>query len=374
MPHYLREVLIALVCLGCVAVLAIWARRLCGSMRRWALALLTVAAVAMLSFAAVAPMRVSRRVPRPVLYVIKGGGIFVGGSLLYALAAAAAIRTAAPYLPSRRRAVQLLTGAAVATPAAVAGAAYILRNDLRINETEVRIKGLPADLNGLRLVQLSDIHLSPLVSEAFLSRAVDAANECRAHIALVTGDLITSGGDPLDACLRQLSRLRSDAGTYGCLGNHEVYADAEEYVTREGAKLGMQFLRRQSRSLRFGSAVLQLSGVDYQQRHEPYLTGAEKLIVPGDLNVLLSHNPDVIPKAAELGFDLTISGHTHGGQVTFEVLHPGLNPARMFTEYIYGLYHVGDKSGYVTRGVGTIGVPMRLCAAPEVALIRLCAT
>jgi predicted MPP superfamily phosphohydrolase len=262
----------------------------------------------------------------------------------------------------------------VAGPAAIAAAAFVQRNDLRVREIEVPVKGLPADLDGLRMVQLSDIHLSPLVNESLLARAVDAANECRAHIALVTGDLVTREGDPLDACLRQLSRLRSDAGTYGCLGNHERYAGAEEYVTLEGARLGMRFLRQETRALQFGSAALQLSGVDYQRREKPYLEGAGALVARDRFNVLLSHNPDVIAKAAELGFDLTVGGHTPGGQVTFELLHPGLNPARLYTPYVYGLYQLGSKSAYVTRGIGTIGVPMRLCAVPEVALIRLCAT
>jgi predicted MPP superfamily phosphohydrolase len=222
-------------------------------------------------------------------------------------------------------------------------------------------------------VQLSDIHLSPFLTEEELARAVDMANGARAHLALVTGDLITAHGDPLDACLRQLARLRSDAGTLGCLGNHEIYAGVEEEATQKAARLGIRFLRQESERLRFGSAALNLTGVDYQKMGTEYLRGAERWIVPAETNVLLSHNPDVFDVAAEQGWDLTISGHTHGGQISVEILHQQLSASRFFTPYVYGLFRKGRSSVWVTRGIGTVGVPARIGAPPEVALLRLCA-
>ena len=93
---------------------------------------------------------------------------------------------------------------------------------------------LPKDLDGLRIVQITDIHLSPFLSEREFAAAIDMANETRANIALVTGDLITRPGDPLDACLRQLARLRADAGVLGCLGNHEIYTRRRELCHRTG--------------------------------------------------------------------------------------------------------------------------------------------
>ena len=152
-----------------------------------------------------------------------------------------------------------------------------------------------------------------------VERAVAMANETRAQVALVTGDLITTTGDPLDGCLEALAGLRADAGVFGCLGNHELYARAEEHTVREGAKRGLRFLRNDTSVLRFGNATLNLAGVDYQSLREPYLVGADQLVVTGALNVLLSHNPDVFPVAAEQGYALTISGHTHGGQVRLEI-------------------------------------------------------
>jgi predicted MPP superfamily phosphohydrolase len=88
----------------------------------------------------------------------------------------------------------------------------------------------------------------------------------------------------------------------------------------------------------------------------------------------LSHNPDVFPVAASQGYDLTIAGHTHGGQVNFEILHRNMNVARAFTPYVRGLYREGNSSVYVSSGIGTIGVPVRIGAPAEIAVLRLCAT
>ncbi len=123
-------------------------------------------------------------------------------------------------------------------------------------------------------MQLSDIHLSAFLSEKDLARVIDSANELRPHLTLVTGDLITAAGDPLDACLRQLARLRADAGILACMGNHENYAMAEDYTERQGARLGIPFLRGRAQPLRFGDAVLNVAGVDYQRSGKTYLRDA----------------------------------------------------------------------------------------------------
>jgi predicted MPP superfamily phosphohydrolase len=274
--------------------------------------------------------------------------------------------------PVRRRLLNATGGALVAAPFALVGyGAYIERLDFRVREVDIPIPNLHADLDGLRLVHLSDIHLSAFLSERDLARVIDSAKELRAHLALVTGDLITGAGDPLDACLRQISRLRADAGILGCMGNHEVHADVESYAEAQGARLGIQFLRSRAQQLRFGDAVLNVAGVDYQRSAKDYLPDAEKMVAPGAFNMLLSHNPDVFPVAARQGYDLTLAGHTHGGQVAVEILGQSINPARFFTPFVYGLFRRGAAAAYVTRGIGTIGVPVRVGAPPEIALLRL---
>jgi predicted MPP superfamily phosphohydrolase len=281
----------------------------------------------------------------------------------------------ASHSPARRKFLLAARGAVLGAPAVAAGyGVFIERSDLRLRTVDVPVRGLPRDLNGLRLVQVSDIHLSPYLTRSELRRAIDMANESRPDIALVTGDLISMVGDPLDDCLQELKRLRAGAGVVGCLGNHEVYTGTSDYITRQGARIGIDFLRSANRVFRFGDASVNIAGVDYQKFHADYLVGAEKLIQPGMPNILLSHNPDVFPVAAAKGFDATISGHTHGGQITAEILDHNISIARFYTRYVYGLYRRGDASVFVTRGIGTVGLPARLGAPPEVALIRLCAT
>ncbi|HUI76502.1 MAG TPA: metallophosphoesterase [Bryobacteraceae bacterium] len=275
---------------------------------------------------------------------------------------------------SRRRALQAAGGVLMASPlAAIAYGALVERTNFHIRETDIPLKGLPQDLDGLRILQLSDIHLGLFLSEKELARVIDAALELRPHIAFATGDFISTFGDPLEACIQQLARIKADAGMLGCLGNHEYYAHVEPLATELAARAGIRILRGEAQQLRFGSAVVNVAGVDYQRvANKPhYLREAAGLVYPGALNVLLSHNPDVFPVAARQGYHLTLAGHTHGGQVTVEILDQTINPARFFTPYVRGLYRLDEAAEYVTRGIGTIGIPARIGEAPEVTLLRL---
>ena len=283
-------------------------------------------------------------------------------------------RRAPEFRSPRRKFLRAAGAALVAGPVAATGFGILMRNRIRISEMKIPIPNLPKDLDGLRIVQVTDVHLSPFLSESEFARAIDMANETRAHIALMTGDLISRVGDPLDACLKHLARLRADAGVIGCLGNHEIYTKTEDYVTLQAARAGIKFLRFESKVLQFGNAEINFAGVDYQNYQKDYLVGAEQLVKPGAFNVMLSHNPDVFPVAASQGYDLTIAGHTHGGQVNFEILHQNMNIARYYTPYVRGLYREGISSIYVSSGIGTIGVPVRIGAPPEISLLQLCAT
>lgn len=281
----------------------------------------------------------------------------------------------AKFQPQRRTFLRTASLALCAAPVAVFAVGVLQRDKFQLVEIDLPVAGLAKDLEGLRLLQMTDIHLSTFLSEAQLARAVDMANAARADLVLVTGDLITRGGDPLDACLRQLARLKSPRGPIlGCLGNHEIYAGTEDYTTLAGRRLGMEFLRSQTSLMRFGDAAINFVGVDYQRMHSDYLAGIEQLIVPGMPNILLSHNPDVFPVAANKGFVATISGHTHGGQVNVEILHENINPARLITPYTKGLYREGNAAIYVSSGIGTIGIPARVGVPPEITVLRLCAT
>jgi predicted MPP superfamily phosphohydrolase len=276
--------------------------------------------------------------------------------------------------PGRRRVLTAAGNVLVAAPVVALGyGTFIERSHFGVKEIDVPLPGLASGLEGLRILQLSDIHLGAFLSERELARVIDASNELRPQLAVVTGDLISSKGDPLDACIRQIARLRADAGIFGCMGNHERYAKAEDYTQQAAARAGIPFLRQASKPLRFGDAVLNLAGVDYQRwsRSLDYLPGAGSLLVPGACNVLLSHNPDVFPVAAGQGYNFVLAGHTHGGQVAVEILDQSISVVRFITPYVYGLFQSGASAAYVTRGIGTIGIPARIGAPPEISMLRL---
>jgi uncharacterized protein len=279
-----------------------------------------------------------------------------------------------PADPSRRRALNAAGNLALAAPFAVVGyGTFIERTNFHVREVDIPIANLAPGLQGLRILQLSDIHMGAFLSEKQLAKVVDASMEHRTHLATITGDLISMRGDPLDACIRQLSRIKADAGIFGCMGNHERYAMAEDYCEEAGARAGIRFLRKEAKILRFGGDALNLAGVDHQSHHggREYLVAVGNLTQPDALNLLLSHNPDVLPVAARQGWDAMLSGHTHGGQINVEILDRSITPARFLTPYIYGTYREQNTTAYVTRGIGTIGIPARIGAPPEISILTL---
>jgi len=251
--------------------------------------------------------------------------------------------------PSRRRAIKAISGGIIALPAGLASVGAVrARSKPELRQINAAIANLPKDLDGLRIAQLTDIHFGPFYTRRDLEWAVAMANEAKAHIAVVTGDLITRRSDNLEECMWILHGLRADAGVFGCLGNHEIYAKAENQAEALGRAAGIRFLRSDVEMLKFGAAELALTGVDYQEQNSKYLAGVKA--TPGVVNILLSHNPDVFEDAEALGFDLTLAGHTHGGQINVEILHENVNVARFFTPYVYGLYRRGGRSIYVSGG------------------------
>jgi hypothetical protein len=314
----------------------------------------------------------------PVLIVQAGmnlwGLVSMGGVAIYLVLSFGIKRLPRPFQKERREALRIMVGAAAASPLVAVGfGTFIERTNFEVTERAIRIPDLPKALEGLRALQLSDIHLGDYLSVKTLEKIIASSNELKPHVIFITGDLISVPRDPLDDCLRQLARLKSDYGSFGCLGNHERYAHAESYTTSQGERLGIHFLRAEARLLNIGGARLNIAGIDYQpfEQRPNYLKSTPSLAAPGAVNLLLSHNPDVFPAAVARGYDVMLAGHTHGGQVTVEILGPVLNPARILTPYVSGLYRIGRASCYVNRGIGTLGIPTRLGARPEIALLKL---
>ena len=293
--------------------------------------------------------------------------------------------------PGRRHFFKAATAAAGAAP--FLGAMYGFaaeRLNYQIRRVEIPIANLPDALDGMKISQLSDIHLSGYISREDVRRAVDMANDLSPDLSVVTGDFITGASDPLQDCIAEIRRLAAPLGIYGCNGNHEIYAKAEDAAERLFTEAGMKLLRSENATLNFRGAQLNLIGVDYQRERGPggrriqTLAGVDQLVRRDMPNILLSHNPNSFNRAAELGIELSLAGHTHGGQVQVEILDHRLSPARFITDYIAGLYArpmgVAAATGeapiakshlYVNRGLGTVGAPVRLGVPPEITLITL---
>ena len=297
-----------------------------------------------------------------------------------------------PQDPIRRAMIRQAASLAGCAPFAVALYGYAWeRLRFEIVRVEVPAFGLPRALDGLRIVQLSDIHVGDFMPLQDVRRAVEIANNLVPHLTVITGDFITSFGDPLAECVAELSGLRAPMGVWGCNGNHEIYAGAEEMAENLFTLNGMKLLRQSAAQVHWNGESLNLIGIDYS--HDvpiigstlPTLKGAERLVRRDMPNILLSHNPNTFPAAAAAGVELSIAGHTHGGQVNLEILSKSWNPARFMTNFVAGLYHLplgpsgtpsraaslGTSYLYVNRGLGTLGVPARLGARPEITLLTL---
>jgi predicted MPP superfamily phosphohydrolase len=311
--------------------------------------------------------------------------------------------------PGRRYFFRAVTAAAGATPFLGAMYGYAAeRLNYQVHRVELPIANLNPALDGLSVVQLSDIHLSSYMSRTQVRRAVEMANELGADLAVVTGDFITSANDPLPDCIDEIRQLHAQLGVWGCNGNHEVYAKVEHTAESLFAQAGMKLLRHANTQITFKGAPFNLIGVDYQRERSSEgqkrqtLANVEPLVRGDMLNILLSHNPNSFPRAAELGIELSLAGHTHGGQIQVEILDHRLSPARFITDYVAGLYQRplfapaldipaaradgyseapkvlqtartrnGMASIYVNRGLGTVGAPVRIGVPPEITLLIL---
>jgi predicted MPP superfamily phosphohydrolase len=290
------------------------------------------------------------------------------------------------FSPSRRTFFQyaaLLAGGVPFLAATYGFAAGRLR--YTIERVDVPVANLPPELDGLRIAQLSDIHIGDYMPPREIARAVDMANSLRPDISFVTGDFVSSEGDPLDACITELSRLRAPLGVWGCNGNHEIYAGVEDEAERLFREKGMRLLRASSAVVEHNGGRFNLLGVDYQRDHMtsgertgPMLAEIEHLIRRDMPNILLSHNPNSFHRAAELGIELSLAGHTHGGQVKVEIVDHSVSPARLISPFVAGLYRLpmpmnGSQKAaiYVNRGLGTFGFPVRIGVPPEITLLTL---
>jgi predicted MPP superfamily phosphohydrolase len=265
----------------------------------------------------------------------------------------------------------------------------------RLVTIDVPLAHLPPELDGLRIVHLSDLHIGDFMPCAALRRAVDMSNAVQPDLVVLTGDVISDAHDPLEDGIAELSRLQAPLGVWCCHGNHEQRAGLETRAQALCARYGIHVLRQQCVELSWRGGRFNLIGVDDQrERARPgapssMLRGITSLVRRDIPNILLSHNPDTFPRAAALGIALSLAGHTHGGQLCFRLGHRQWSPARLLTPFVAGLYRlplgpatptasaetaVGPQTCaflYVNPGLGTFGLPVRLGVPPEITVLTL---
>jgi predicted MPP superfamily phosphohydrolase len=246
------------------------------------------------------------------------------------------------------------------------------RRRAAVRRVDVPIAGLPAALAGFTIAQISDLHVGPTIRRRHVEAVVDAVNALDADVIAITGDLVDGAVPHLASHTEPLARLSARHGAFFVTGNHEYYSGVAPWV-REMRRLGLNVLLNEHVVLRRDDAAIVIAGVtDYGAHHfhpshrsdpQAALAGA-----PADaaVRVLLAHQPRSAFAAARAGYDLQLSGHTHGGQFV-----PWNFFVRFWQPFTAGLHRLGRLWVYVSRGTGYWGPPKRLGAPSEITQIRL---
>lgn len=265
------------------------------------------------------------------------------------------------------------------------GYANTLKSRIEVEHVPIQLKRLPEAFRGFKIAQLSDLHSSPLVDKEHLDHAVDLALAEEPDLIVLTGDFIghnlrTASNyihefdvQYLDNLVAALGRAKAPFGTFAVLGNHDFWSGPE--VTKRihqdfEKRAGIRVLRNQRVTLTKQDESIQLLGID-DYWHSWDLSKTMRKVPRQSVKILLSHNPEINRQLKPSHkIDLVLSGHTHGGQISFPFIGPPFSPTRNL-KYLKGLVQDGDRQTYITRGVGHLVVPIRFNCPPEVTLITL---
>jgi len=245
------------------------------------------------------------------------------------------------------------------------------RRSPQLKQVDVPIEGLPQQLDGFRIVQLTDVHVGPTIRGDFVRAVVETANAQNPEAIVITGDMIDGFVNELRPHVAPLADLRSTHGTFYVNGNHEYYWGAQAWIA-EAKRLGMQPLLNEHRLIHKDGATLVMAGVtDYSSAsHAPEHRSDPVRAVAGApaeaIKILLAHQPRSLFAAQKAGYALQISGHTHGGQ-----FFPWNFMVHLVQPVVAGLKKVGAMWVYVSRGTGYWGPPNRAGSPSEVTLLTL---
>jgi predicted MPP superfamily phosphohydrolase len=273
----------------------------------------------------------------------------------------------------------------------IAFGTFVGRFNFKTENVTVKIKDLNKDLDGLKIVQISDLHLSTFYHhKKVLQKVMEQINSYKPDLILNTGDFVTIGWREFDSNDTILAKAKSRYGNYAVMGNHDfgtydpyfTEADRENNVLILNHKIessGYTVLNNDFKIVRIGDARIALIGIITVGRHPHMIHGNLKDAISGldtdkvDLKIFLSHDPNEWEKdvVGKTDINLTLCGHTHGMQMGIMTKNFRWSPAKYFYPHWNGLYKEGDQYQYVNRGLGVLSVPFRLWMPPEITLITL---
>lgn len=271
---------------------------------------------------------------------------------------------------------RIATALMFAMVAVVLGAGYFGSQQLVVRDVDVEVPRLPAEFEGLRIAQLSDLHVGPHTSRHFLQRVVATTRTLSPDIIAITGDLIDDRAEDVAVYARELRALEAPLGVFMIPGNHDVYAgwDDVEHALR-AAKLGTVLVNERA-LIRRGEATIAIigtgdpaGGARGSSRAAPNVELAMAEVPDNATVIAFAHNPALWPSLAARGVALTLSGHTHWGQ--FALPRLGWSLASPFLEHAMGAHMEDDALLYINPGTGYWGIPFRLGASPEITLVTL---
>lgn len=278
---------------------------------------------------------------------------------------------------TKSRAVEAWVVAAVVCLTAVFVTARVYSDTflLRTRSAELRIAGLPAELDGFRIVHIADIQVDRRTNGRKLDSYIEKVNGLKPDLILFSGDTVTSGTAFVDQAAEVMGKLRSRYGTYACLGDHDYFANARLVVDRLRAR-GIVVLENETATVPLDNGSIVITGVTNVYRNNLSDNVVDKLArerPEGTTSILLTHQPStwLVELAAERNYDLLVAGHTHGGQIVFPL--PGflLTGSSFETKYVTGFYDVKSMLVSINNGLGLTLAPIRYQAPAEVTLIKL---
>lgn len=245
----------------------------------------------------------------------------------------------------------------------------VRRRWFRVVERPVAIPGLDPRLSGLRIAHLSDLHIGTLTPRSWGLAWARSANRAQAHLAVVTGDMVTSGSDFHLDIADVLGHLRASLGVFASMGNHDYFGDGERLIALLRHR-GVRVLRNEGITVEHRGARFWLAAIDDTWTRRDDLGAAMRDRPPDMATVLLAHDPARFDAAVDAGASLVLAGHTHGGQIGVPFFSRFANLATMY-RYRLGFYRRNDSVMYVHPGLGTTGPPIRLGVVPEVTVLVL---